>query len=240
MEKAIFYVDELVVTQEMNGNYSHNGDLAIDISSAAKNLRAPFAGIIKRIYTNCNAVWLESKEKVEFADGTKDYMTIMTLHDNDVSNLKVGQEIKQGTIYFQPGNKGISTGSHIHIAVGKGKFKGTGWYKGQYQPKVKSYAWLIYNQYDITKALFIDKRVKQTKPFYNWKIATEETTISYYPKYTGKSASIVEALKSLKIDSSYSNRTKVANKNGISNYKGSASQNTQMLNLLKQGKLIKV
>ncbi len=167
MEKAILNVDTLYISQKMNDTYSHNGDLAIDISKLTY-LKAPFTGVIKRIYKNCNAVWLESSDKVEYADGTKDFMTIMTLHDNDISNLSVGQIIKQGEIYYHPGTKGISTGTHIHIAAGKGKFKGNGWYKGKYQPKVKSYAWLIYNQYDITRALYLSDQVKVKKKVYNW------------------------------------------------------------------------
>lgn len=64
-------------------------------------------------------------------------------------------------------------------------------------------------------------------------------SISYYPRYTGRSGSIVEALNSLKINSSFSNRSTIARKNGISGYRGTASQNIKMLSLLKQGKLIK-
>lgn len=63
--------------------------------------------------------------------------------------------------------------------------------------------------------------------------------IVYYPRYKGKSSSIVDALKSLGINSSKSNRKKVASLNGIKNYSGTASQNTKLLNLLKRGKLIK-
>ena len=148
MEKAILNVDILYISQNMNSGFSHNGDLAIDISKL-KYLKAPFTGKIKRKYSNCNGIWLESSKKVEYADGTIDYMTIMTLHDNDVSDLYINKKIKQNEIYYQPGVKGNVTGSHIHIAVGKGKFKGTGWYKGKYQPKVKAYAWLINNQYVI-------------------------------------------------------------------------------------------
>lgn len=62
---------------------------------------------------------------------------------------------------------------------------------------------------------------------------------SYYPKYTGKSVSIVDALKSLKIDGSFNNRRKIAKANGITGYVGTAAQNIKMLNLLKQGKLKK-
>ena len=162
MEKAVLNIDILNVTQGMNGSYSHKGDLAIDISRLS-GLRAPFTGTIKRIYTNCNAVWLESNEKVKFADGTEDYMTIMTLHDNSVTSLYVGKTIKQGEIYYQQGTKGKVTGAHIHMAVGKGKFSGSGWYQNQYGN------WPINNQYDITKALFVYKDVNQKNPMYDWK-----------------------------------------------------------------------
>lgn len=63
--------------------------------------------------------------------------------------------------------------------------------------------------------------------------------VSYYAKYTGKSVSIVDALNAIGADSSFNNRRAIAKANGIVGYVGTASQNTKMLNLLKQGKLIK-
>lgn len=51
--------------------------------------------------------------------------------------------------------------------------------------------------------------------------------------------SFVDALKGMKVDSSFNNRKSLASKNGISNYTGTAKQNTDLLNLLKQGKLKK-
>ena len=74
------------------------------------------------------------------------------------------------------------------------------------------------------------------------KVATSNTSASsgsYYKKYTGDSDSIVSALNSIGVDSSYKNREKIAKANGISGYSGTASQNTKMLSLLKQGKLKK-
>lgn len=65
------------------------------------------------------------------------------------------------------------------------------------------------------------------------------TGTSYYKKYTGSSVSLVDALKSIGVDSSITNRKKIAKANGISNYTGTSSQNTKLLNLLKQGKLKK-
>lgn len=59
----------------------------------------------------------------------------------------------------------------------------------------------------------------------------------YYPAFS--SSSIVDGLKSIGVDSSMSNRKKIASANGISNYQGSASQNNKLCSLAKQGKLKK-
>ena len=63
--------------------------------------------------------------------------------------------------------------------------------------------------------------------------------VVYYPKYKGKSKSLVDALKSLGINSGKNNRKWIATLNGIKNYTGTATQNTKLLNLLKRGTLIK-
>lgn len=70
---------------------------------------------------------------------------------------------------------------------------------------------------------------------------TEETTVQkeYYPKYTGNTVSIVDALKSLKIDSSYAHRKEIAIKNGITEYSGKAKENGRLLELLRNGTLEK-
>lgn len=60
---------------------------------------------------------------------------------------------------------------------------------------------------------------------------------SYFPACKSSYKSIVDALKSINVNSSYSNRKHIAYINGISNYKGTPSQNTTLLILLKQGKL---
>ena len=250
MEKPIYPSPYMRITQGyMTG--THADSYAIDDAGSDSGIDfivAPFTGVIRKIYTgDANEVWLESSEPVIYPDGTVDYMTVMTLHDNNISNLKVGQKIYQGETYYHPGVKGNVTGSHIHIAVGKGKFRGNGWYKGKYQPKAKSYAWLIYNQYDVNKALFIADKVKQTNTLYKWKLAGDDINKvdnstdkqSYYSKCLYKGSSIVGGLKSIKVDSSFINRKKIAKKNNIDDYRGTAEQNTKLLNLLKKGKLKK-
>ena len=62
----------------------------------------------------------------------------------------------------------------------------------------------------------------------------------YYPKYTGNSNSIVEALKSVgEDDVSKEHRAEIAKKNGFSNFKFTSEENSKMLSLLKKGKLKK-
>lgn len=64
--------------------------------------------------------------------------------------------------------------------------------------------------------------------------------IDYYPKYAGKSGSLVDALNSIGVDSSKGHRARIAEVNGIVGYSYTAAQNNKMLNLLKAGKLIKI
>jgi GH24 family phage-related lysozyme (muramidase) len=63
--------------------------------------------------------------------------------------------------------------------------------------------------------------------------------VNYLPRYSGNNVSIVQALKSVGVDSSYSYRKKLAVANGIKDYTGTASQNLKLLDLLKAGKLVR-
>lgn len=60
---------------------------------------------------------------------------------------------------------------------------------------------------------------------------------TYYPAFS--STSIVDGLKSIGVDSGKTNRTEIAEANGINNYTGTSAQNQQLLALAKQGKLKK-
>ena len=61
----------------------------------------------------------------------------------------------------------------------------------------------------------------------------------YLSNRSYKGHSIVEALNQINVDSSYTYRKKLAKANGIDNYTGTTTQNIRLLNLLKNGKLIK-
>lgn len=64
-------------------------------------------------------------------------------------------------------------------------------------------------------------------------------TIEYYPRCGQGFVSIVSALKSIGVDSSYANRKKIAQKNYINDYTGKAYENNKLLEKLKIGRLRK-
>ena len=66
-----------------------------------------------------------------------------------------------------------------------------------------------------------------------------ENKEEYYPCFSGETVSIVDALKTLKIDPSFKHRKEIALKNGLSAYTGKAKENLYLLALLKNGTLKK-
>ena len=89
---------------------------------------------VKRVYGvgtgGTNTIWLESTEKVHFADGIRDFFTMLITHPNDadLKYIKVGQVFLRGQAITKEGSDG-ATANHLHISGGKGKFKGNGWKK---------------------------------------------------------------------------------------------------------------
>lgn len=131
------------ITQTYNGNTSHKPhttgnikDYPVDDGgkdSGRDYVLCPCDKMkVVRIYgvgnSGTNTVWLTSTEKVFFADGTSDYVTVMFVHpgDDDLKKIKVGQTFVRNEKMFREGKDG-ATANHIHIAVGKGKIKGNGW-----------------------------------------------------------------------------------------------------------------
>lgn len=156
MEKPIFPSKYMRITQGyMEG--THQDSFAIDNADKDQKISAiyaPFTGIIKKIYTtDANEVWLESVDKVEYPDGTIDYMTILFAHANDISGLFVGKRINQNEEFYHEGTKGNVTGNHCHIECGRGKFTGTGWYKNN------AGYWSINNGKKPEECLFINDSI---------------------------------------------------------------------------------
>lgn len=254
MQYLIYPTKKMYISQRYDGITSHNAELygtpmayAIDESCGDKKrdyFYAPCDVIVKRVYgingPGTNTIWLESKDKVKLANGKSSYVTIRVTHPNDdtLKPFKVGQFYKQKSKLFMEGNDGFATGYHFHIEVNTCKFEdldGNGWIKNSYG------AWTTSpNSIKPEEAFYIDPNFTKILNSQGLKFKNLPTKkIEYYPKYTGKSKSIVDALTSLKIDATFKNRSNVAKINNIKLYIGSSSQNKKMLALLKDGLLIK-
>ena len=127
-----------------------------------------------------NTIWLQSAEKVSFADGTLDFFTMLVTHpdDENLKNVRVGQFFKRGEAVTKEGSDG-TTANHLHISGGKGKFKGSGWVvnsKGKWVLTTTGGAYkpekLFYVDPDFTKVI--------SKGGIAFKMLPEEYTTGYY------------------------------------------------------------
>ena len=138
-----------------------------------------------------------------------------------ISNISGTSDLKVGDVlFYRSGSSG-----HTEMYIGNGKNVGA------------------HSDYDGKKGDSSGREINtQNFSFWKWQGVlryNDSTGGDYYPKCGSQYNSIVDALNSIGVDSSFANRQKIAAANSISNYTGTPAQNTQMLNLLKQGKLKK-
>lgn len=104
---------------------------------------------------------------------------------------------------------------------------------------------ILYNKAEGKVLVGLTRRRKAERALFLKAAPVTSTTTKnvYYPKYTGNGTLLVALRESGCKDTSLSFRRKIAVKNEIckyqSTYLGTKAQNTNMLNLLKQGKLLK-
>jgi len=152
MEKAIFPLKYMNVVKNENSKQRHLGGYGLDFASKNKkeDIYAPFDGIIRKVYKiRGNFVWLESRNKVLWADGTYDYMTVLTGHDDNIESLYVGKEVSFGESYYTQGSSGTDY-IHVHIEVGRGKFDSNGWHENN------NGVWVIDNEEHLFNAFFVN------------------------------------------------------------------------------------
>ena len=145
----IFPMKVMGITQTYDGKTSHYAsshgspaDYPIDIAGADTGRSAFFcpcdemevvkiAGDITG-NNHANGAWLVSTSEVDFADGTRDFVTIKFVHMNNSdfgkNGIHVGRRYKRGELIGYEGTS-HATGNHIHMSAGKGGLKGSGWTK---------------------------------------------------------------------------------------------------------------
>lgn len=159
-QKAMFPLKLGAVTQPMDGATSHKGTKAIDFGwliaepNGDYNLYAPFDGTIMwaNDISKGAAIAFQSDYPVEYADGTIDYMTVFTEHDNDRPSK--GAKFKQGKKYSKMGTAG-NVGKHVHLEVQKGKYQP---YTGLSQQSVGK-VYIFPNTIEPYNGLFMDDSI---------------------------------------------------------------------------------
>ncbi len=135
MEKLIFPMDVVNISQLSYGDFSHQGYEAIDITGKDKNIDSAFAPCTVKVlkkynYTgqgsSANTVLFGScdskgnEAKVLCADGIARVLTLALTHDDDISDIKEGQIFKQFEKFYDEGSTGVSAGNHIHLEISEG------------------------------------------------------------------------------------------------------------------------
>ena len=138
-EVALFPLEYMYITQGemMPSGWSHYNVYNMDFEGYGPNgrvytcpLYAPFTMKVVALwdYNGSHTVTFESVDKVHFADGSLDYMTIEFTHCVNPPYHTIGQVINQGQLCYYTGTFGNGQsgyyGDHVHICAGKGHYDG--------------------------------------------------------------------------------------------------------------------
>ena len=179
-EVALFPMPYMYISQgELmpTTNWSHYNTYNMDFMGYGSNgrlyqapLYAPFTMKIVALwdYSGSHTVTWESVNKVHFADGTLDYMTIEFTHANNPPYHTIGDTVTQGSLCYYTGTFGNVTGDHVHICCGIGHYTG-------YTQRVGGHYDLT-NRYHMYDSLYInDTIIEYDSHNYPWKTWTGPT-----------------------------------------------------------------
>lgn len=219
MQKAIFPISKTWISQKMDEG-SHKGTKAIDfgvlLSYNVTKLTAPFDGTVVYVdpQSKGGGIAFQSENEVMYANGSIDYMTLWTGHDNFPP--KVGSKFKQGQVYSSMGTAG-GVPTHCHLEVQRGKFiKPT---KFIYIDKNIGNVYKLDNTVEPYNCLFLDNDTIIKKNDYIWKRVSDNVLIEEAVKDDSKNQ-IKVLVSNLRIRVEPSINSKIigyAKKNGIYN-----------------------
>lgn len=241
-----------IITNEYNTDHKAIDIVASDRSET--NIIALESGTVTTVVNNIKSTNHKSKGLDTYGNYVKikqdNGKTALYAHMK-YGSIKVnkGQYIEKGTVIGTIGETGNAYGKHLHLEI-------------QTSNNIKENPIISLNT-QVDNPSVTEKQTKniptsqnsnqnnnnnnnntkhtpKTKEIIEQNISSSNTQTKYLNAKNYKHGSIVDALKSIGINSSYNYRKKLAKANNIKNYHGSYFQNIQMLNLLKQGKLKKV
>lgn len=117
---------DCTITQGENDRFSHFGSSAMDFAVIGQTHCKYYAPcdikVVEILPSYAQVAW-ESLEKVHYVDGTDDYLSFYTVHDN-VNRWKVGDTFRKGDFIGETGTGGNASGDHLHLESAKGKYTG--------------------------------------------------------------------------------------------------------------------
>ena len=179
VEVVLFPMEYMNITQGIDEIFSHKGDMALDLAGKDTGIDPIYMPCTMKVVwkdANIGGVLYESTSKVHMADGTEDFIHMLTLHDNKISDLEMNKIFKQGQETGDEGTAGRATGNHVHLVFGLGK------YKGGYPMVQNNYGtWVLPKQKDPRKVMFINGTIIKNDKGYEFKTYKEETIKSFLP-----------------------------------------------------------
>lgn len=183
-------------------------------------------------------IYMDVEDKIQFALSTKALTDIVKAFRDVVEGSGFTFGLYMGKYYYEKGEVDLGAFdaftwiARYYNGYNVMQFKENP--NGKYKPAAKSgelRGW----QYTSSGRVDGIKGNVDLDMYYG-EIKPTKIEASYYdsPEFT-----LIDSLNKIEVDSSYKNRAKIAAANGISDYKGTAEQNTKLLALLNEGKLIK-
>lgn len=120
-EYAWFPMSTMNLTQIAYESYSHSNSNHIDCIGSTYAF-APFTGTVKYSSSNYGVMIFQSNNKVYYADGSLDYMTVMFMHGTCL--YSVGTTVSQGTNLYKLGGLGANGVSAYGVHLDCGVYKG--------------------------------------------------------------------------------------------------------------------
>lgn len=244
VEHVLQSMDEVI-----SNDYSVNHQ-ALDIVSESKipsEIIALDSGIVETVVKNKETTNNQSKGLDTYGNYVKikqnNGKSALYAHMKYGSiNVNVGDYVEKGAIIGTMGETGNAYGKHLHLEVKNEDNINENPIISLNEPKQEINKTPIEQinptQNKIENPTQINNKTKnptQTNLKQSQNIIEDQEY--FFSSYTG--GSIVDALKSISVDSSYNHRNELAKKNGITDYHGTYEQNIYLLNLLKTGKLKK-
>lgn len=180
-EVLLFPLEYLNMSQDEGGNYSHLYTYSIDLLGWGANGRIYKCPYYAPCTVKCvsvssgNVVW-QSLNKVHYADGSLDIITIHFVHDDNTSIHYVGEIINQGDLIGHTGTTGNVTGDHVHLNIAKGT------YQGFYDVGTGHYQ--LRNSIHVYDGMYVNDTIIIQGYNHNWK--TYQGDITSYKKYKFK------------------------------------------------------